>query len=166
MHIVRYLNCLSGQNFAYIVKLFCITKVRISFVTHSLETSLLLLKKLEIISCTTICNKSKYAPNICQANKNYLCIYSPFSVFVQKLKRKMLSRTLLRRSVKPSLTAIRTNRSEPWQGDDLMEIGARSIFSEEHDMFRESVRKFFNEHVTMADCLGLTEFLRFDLSKP
>ena len=121
-------------------------------VARSLE--LLSLKKLENISCTTICNKSKYAPNICQANKNYLCIYSPFSVFVQKLKRKMLSRTLLRR-VNPTLTALRTNRSEPWQGDDLMEIGARSIFSEEHDMFRESVRKFFNEHVTMADCLGL-----------
>lgn len=63
----------------------------------------------------------------------------------------MLSRTLLKRA-KPSLTAVRFNRAEPWQGDNMMEIGARAIFSEEHDMFRESVRKFFNDHVTMADC--------------
>ena len=34
-------------------------------------------------------------------------------------------------------------RSEPWMVGNLTEIGTRAIFSEEHDMFRESVRRFF-----------------------
>jgi len=38
-------------------------------------------------------------------------------------------------------------RQEPWQVENLTEIGTRAIFSEEHDMFRESVRKFFQDSV-------------------
>ncbi|OWF45335.1 long-chain specific acyl-CoA dehydrogenase, mitochondrial-like [Mizuhopecten yessoensis] len=33
------------------------------------------------------------------------------------------------------------------QVDNMMEIGTRPIFSEEHDMFRQSVRRFFQEEV-------------------
>jgi long-chain-acyl-CoA dehydrogenase len=29
----------------------------------------------------------------------------------------------------------------------MMDIGTRRIFSEEHDMFRENVRRFFQEEV-------------------
>lgn len=38
-------------------------------------------------------------------------------------------------------------RQEPWQTTSLTEIGTRAIFSEEHDMFRESVRRFFQDNV-------------------
>ena len=31
--------------------------------------------------------------------------------------------------------------------DNLLAIGSRGIFNEEHDMFRENVRKFFREQV-------------------
>lgn len=33
------------------------------------------------------------------------------------------------------------------QVDNMMDIGTRPIFSEEHDMFRHSVRRFFQEEV-------------------
>nr|XP_039253649.1 long-chain specific acyl-CoA dehydrogenase, mitochondrial-like [Styela clava] len=38
-------------------------------------------------------------------------------------------------------------RREPYQSGKLTDIGTRRIFSSEHDIFRESVRRFFNEHV-------------------
>ena len=62
----------------------------------------------------------------------------------------MQARNLLKRAV-PNFLAKRYNRSEPWQVENFLEIGNRGIFSEEHDMFRESVRKFFADHVTMKD---------------
>jgi len=41
-------------------------------------------------------------------------------------------------------------RPNPWQMDRLTDIGSREIFNEEHDIMRESVRKFFSS-VTKAD---------------
>ncbi|XP_041372008.1 long-chain specific acyl-CoA dehydrogenase, mitochondrial-like [Gigantopelta aegis] len=38
-------------------------------------------------------------------------------------------------------------RPEPCQASTLMDIGTRRIFSEEHDIFRRTVRKFFQEEV-------------------
>ncbi|CAH1775892.1 unnamed protein product [Owenia fusiformis] len=40
---------------------------------------------------------------------------------------------------------INLNRPIIGQMENLMDIGSRSIFSEEHDMFRETARKFFRE---------------------
>ncbi|XP_046358776.1 long-chain specific acyl-CoA dehydrogenase, mitochondrial-like [Haliotis rufescens] len=40
------------------------------------------------------------------------------------------------------------HRIEPAQASSLMDIGTRAIFSEEHDIFRQSVRRFFQEEVT------------------
>lgn len=43
--------------------------------------------------------------------------------------------------------ASEETRQEPCQADSMLDIGTRRIFSEEHDMFRRTVRKFFQEHV-------------------
>lgn len=44
-------------------------------------------------------------------------------------------------------TSIKQRRLEPAQAETLLDIGTRKIFSEEHDIFRRSVRKFFTEEV-------------------
>ena len=36
-----------------------------------------------------------------------------------------------------------SDRPEPWQMDKLTDIGTRKIFNEDHDILRESVRKFW-----------------------
>ncbi|KAJ8035772.1 Long-chain specific acyl-CoA dehydrogenase, mitochondrial [Holothuria leucospilota] len=41
-----------------------------------------------------------------------------------------------------------SKRPEVGQAETLLDIGTRSIFSEEHDLFRENVRRFFREEVT------------------
>ena len=38
-------------------------------------------------------------------------------------------------------------RKEPSQSSSLLDIGTRKIYSAEHDMFRESVRRFFKEEI-------------------
>ena len=39
-------------------------------------------------------------------------------------------------------------RSENWtSAGSMLDIGTRSIFNEDHDMFRESVRRFFKERI-------------------
>jgi hypothetical protein len=38
-------------------------------------------------------------------------------------------------------------RPEPQHADTLTAVGTRRIFTEEHDMLRESARKFFNDRV-------------------
>ena len=63
----------------------------------------------------------------------------------------MQARNLIKRVNPCRIVSQRQMRSEPWQGESLIEIGTRTIFSEEHDMFRESVRKFLDEHVTMTE---------------
>lgn len=40
-----------------------------------------------------------------------------------------------------------TKRLEPSSAKSLMDIGTRRIFSSDHDIFRESARKFFQEEV-------------------
>ena len=35
------------------------------------------------------------------------------------------------------------SRKQNWQSGSLLDIGTRKIFNEEHDMFRESCRKFW-----------------------
>lgn len=37
-------------------------------------------------------------------------------------------------------------RIEPYQSDNLMDIGTRRIFNEEHDIFRQQVRRFMQEY--------------------
>lgn len=46
-------------------------------------------------------------------------------------------------------TAVRaySGRPEPCQVDNMTQIGTRRVFTEEHDMFRESVRRFYQEEV-------------------
>jgi len=53
---------------------------------------------------------------------------------------------MLKRSV---LSAVsRRARSENWiSAASMLEIGSRSIFNEDHDMFRESVRRFFKDRI-------------------
>ncbi|XP_071825135.1 long-chain specific acyl-CoA dehydrogenase, mitochondrial-like [Apostichopus japonicus] len=38
-------------------------------------------------------------------------------------------------------------RPEPGQVENMMEIGTRDVFTEEHDIFRRSIRKFFQEEI-------------------
>ena len=38
-------------------------------------------------------------------------------------------------------------RKSPAEADSLMDIGIRDIFTADHDIFRTSVRKFFQEEV-------------------
>jgi len=66
-----------------------------------------------------------------------------FSQFAKMLTR-CAKRAFFRRPVRFSSDEF---RQEPWQTSNLTEIGTRAIFCEEHDMFRESVRRFFQEHV-------------------
>ncbi|XP_068204157.1 long-chain specific acyl-CoA dehydrogenase, mitochondrial-like isoform X2 [Palaemon carinicauda] len=56
----------------------------------------------------------------------------------------------LRRDGEPSADAeetLVTYRPTTSQAPTMMDIGTRTIFNEDHDMFRTSVRKFFNEEV-------------------
>lgn len=46
-----------------------------------------------------------------------------------------------------SNSSTKTSRLEPSSAPNLTAIGIRKIFNEEHDLFRESCRKFFSEHV-------------------
>lgn len=46
-----------------------------------------------------------------------------------------------------SVTSNRYFRQEPAQSGRLTDIGTRRIYSEDHDMFRETVRKFFKEEI-------------------
>jgi len=46
-----------------------------------------------------------------------------------------------------SSRVLSEHRPEPCQASRLTDIGTRRIFSQEHDMFRETVRKFFQEEV-------------------
>ena len=52
---------------------------------------------------------------------------------------------MLRQITKNAKLARRcySDRPEPWQMDKLTDIGARKIFNEDHDILRESVRKFW-----------------------
>lgn len=63
----------------------------------------------------------------------------------------MLSRKIAKRFLRPVVRYCSDEapfRQEPWQTANLTEIGTRAIFSEEHDMFRESVRRFFQDQVS------------------
>eukprot|EP00127_Corallochytrium_limacisporum_P000229 Clim_evm46s7 gene=Clim_evmTU46s7 len=50
-------------------------------------------------------------------------------------------------SVAGSRMAMSTLRPEPAQVDRLTALGTREIFDEDHDMFRDTARKFFEERV-------------------
>merc|ERR1711963_776535 len=63
-----------------------------------------------------------------------------------KNREKMTrSRTGLKRLL-PTVSARRcySDRPEPWQMDKLTDIGSRKIFNEDHDILRDSVRKFWS----------------------
>ena len=38
-------------------------------------------------------------------------------------------------------------RREIWEAPNMTDIGLRSIFSEDHDMYRQTVRRFFQDEV-------------------
>ena len=62
----------------------------------------------------------------------------------------MFLRTALRNV--PKTTRFRTmsswsERPEPQQVESLLQIGSRRIYDEMHDMYRETVRNFYNEKV-------------------
>ncbi|XP_071552293.1 long-chain specific acyl-CoA dehydrogenase, mitochondrial-like [Panulirus ornatus] len=81
------------------------------------------------------------------------------------LARHLLGRSLLYRSTSAGVRCLGTSEkrdgepsTEPQeeaipfrpstaQAPTMMDIGTRSIFNEDHDIFRKSVRKFFNEEV-------------------
>ena len=44
-------------------------------------------------------------------------------------------------------SSLYSDRKPTSQCDSMMDIGCRSIFNSDHDMLRESARKFFNEEV-------------------
>ena len=50
-------------------------------------------------------------------------------------------------SARPSAALLSTGRLATAQADSLLTIGTRDIFDSDHDMFRESARKFFEEEV-------------------
>merc|ERR1711990_648404 len=76
---------------------------------------------------------------------------SDFDCLTVNCKLGMQARNLIKRVNPCRIVSQRQMRSEPWQGESLIEIGTRTIFSEEHDMFRESVRRFLDENVTMKE---------------
>ena len=43
--------------------------------------------------------------------------------------------------------AVQNSRKETAQASNMMDIGVRKIFSEEHDIFRQTARRFFREEV-------------------
>lgn len=60
----------------------------------------------------------------------------------------MLARTPARSPVvSVAARAMSTFRPEPAQAQTLTDIGTRRIFNEEHDMFRDSMRRFYEEEV-------------------
>lgn len=42
---------------------------------------------------------------------------------------------------------VPSTRPEPSSAKSLMDIGTRRIFNEDHDLFRQNVRRFFQEEV-------------------
>ena len=60
----------------------------------------------------------------------------------------LLSRTALRRGAGAAASSrcmSSSDRPEPQQVDSLLQIGSRRIYDETHDMYRETVRNFYNE---------------------
>jgi len=69
---------------------------------------------------------------------------------LRSLSLRSLARQCARQTAVTAMEALRRTfaaRTEPAQAATLMDIGTRSIFTEEHDMFREMVRKFYAERV-------------------
>lgn len=50
-------------------------------------------------------------------------------------------------NLSPVLNTDGSQRKETAQADNLLDIGTRKIFNEDYDIFRRSVRKFFQEEV-------------------
>jgi long-chain-acyl-CoA dehydrogenase len=71
-------------------------------------------------------------------------------MMLRSLSLRSLARQCARQTAVTAMEAPRRTfaaRTEPAQAATLMDIGTRSIFTEEHDMFREMVRKFYAERV-------------------
>ena len=47
----------------------------------------------------------------------------------------------------PAQAEAQAKRLEVSQASNMMDIGTRKIFSEEHDILRQSVRRFFQEEI-------------------
>ena len=64
---------------------------------------------------------------------------------MQSLSGRVLS-SVIRHNAAPIITRSAT-RLAPSQMPNLMDIGSRTIFSPEQDMFRENVRRFMREEL-------------------
>ena len=75
--------------------------------------------------------------------RKYLAKSNQSSTIGKSSEMQMLRNT--RRCVIRSIWRSYSDRPEPWQMDKLTDIGSRKIFNEEHDILRESVRKFYSK---------------------
>ena len=69
--------------------------------------------------------------------QNYLC-QTPFTIVCLRRCASTAS---------PTQDGGASQRMEPGEMSNLMEIGSRRIFTEDNDIFRQSVRRYFNEQV-------------------
>ncbi|GFR68591.1 long-chain specific acyl-CoA dehydrogenase, mitochondrial [Elysia marginata] len=65
--------------------------------------------------------------------------------------RKLLTSSARLLSSTPSADTARESagsvRREPCESSSMLDIGTRRIFNEDHDIFRQTVRRFFQEHI-------------------
>ncbi|CAD5120063.1 DgyrCDS8645 [Dimorphilus gyrociliatus] len=96
-----------------------------------------------------LCLSDIYIPSCNMAALKYLKGFGKNFISIQRsatnLKRNVASLNTVQ--LRFNSSASEETRPEPCQSDSMLDIGTRRIFSEEHDMFRRSVRKFFQERV-------------------
>eukprot|EP00914_Ancora_sagittata_P001275 GHVO01003338.1.p1 GENE.GHVO01003338.1~~GHVO01003338.1.p1 ORF type:complete len:447 (+),score=69.14 GHVO01003338.1:122-1462(+) len=83
----------------------------------------------------------KMARNIVGRANSFLKLTTPLT---NSLNNNVQSNARL---LSTSFRCQSNNRPEIAQSNTLMDVGTRKVFSEEHDMFRESVRRFFAEEI-------------------
>ncbi|XP_039272148.2 long-chain specific acyl-CoA dehydrogenase, mitochondrial-like isoform X1 [Styela clava] len=93
----------------------------------------------------------------------YLEVLSPF-IKVEGVFKRIVPYVMLRKTTRPLENRLSHQfsrtfslasgnlveqyfRIEPCQSEKLTDIGTRRIFSDDHDIFRRSVRRFFNENI-------------------
>ena len=58
-----------------------------------------------------------------------------------------IARSFARSTPRASARAFSSLRLQPCQGGSLLDVGRRPIFNEEHDVFREQIRSWYNTKV-------------------
>lgn len=59
----------------------------------------------------------------------------------------LIARSLEHSRFKIPFVTLNHSRPDIGQAESLLDIGTRDIFSEEHDIFREHVRRFFTNEI-------------------